>query len=149
MCLQAWILPLFAASPKLGPIRTAVTHMVPLDFPLLLIVPALVFDVLLPRLTARSEWTRALVLGVTFVVVFTAVQWPFANFLMSDASRNAFFRTDNFSYQMPADWLLVLGRFEEEPLQRTLTGFAAAIVLAVLSTRIGLARGTWLRAVRR
>jgi hypothetical protein len=149
MCLQAWILPLFAASPKLGPIRTAVTHMVPLDFPLLLIVPAIVFDVLLPRLTARSEWTRALVLGVTFVVVFTAVQWPFANFLMSDASRNAFFRTDNFSYQMPADWLLVLGRFEEEPLQRTLTGFAAAIVLAVLSTRIGLARGSWLRAVRR
>lgn len=149
MCLQVWILPLFAATPKLGPIRQVVTHMVPLNFPLLLLVPAFLIDVVLHRTDSRGAWTRALLLGLTFLVSFAAVQWPFADFLMSDASRTALFRTDNFAYMMPSDWLLVKGEFAAEPPSTTLAGFALAALLAVLSARAGLARGDWLRSVRR
>ena len=35
-----WILPLFPAQPKLGPVYQNITHLVPLHFPLLLIAPA-------------------------------------------------------------------------------------------------------------
>ena len=34
-----WILPLFPAEPKLGPVYTPVTHFIPWEFPLLLIDP--------------------------------------------------------------------------------------------------------------
>ena len=36
-----WILPLFPAEPKLGPVYHPVTHFIPWEFPLLLIIPAL------------------------------------------------------------------------------------------------------------
>ena len=48
-----WLLPLAPAEPKLGPVYQQVTHLVPPDFPLLLIVPAIVFD-LLRRRTALA-----------------------------------------------------------------------------------------------
>ena len=123
--------------------------MVPLNFPLLLIIPAFALDLVLRRTESQRPWIRALLLGVTFVAVLASVQWPFADFLMSDASRNAIFRTDNFAYMIPSDWLLVTGEFQSESRQRTLVGFAIALVLATLSARAGLARGEWLRSVRR
>jgi hypothetical protein len=149
MCVQLWVLPLFAASPKLGPIRTMVTHMVPLDFPLLLIAPAFVIDLLMRATASRGAWTRALVLGVAFLVALVAVQWPFADFLVSPASKNALFHSDNFPYMMPQDSWVVLGRFVREPMDELLRGFAIATVLAVLSARVGLGWGNWLKSVKR
>ncbi len=46
MASLIWILPLFSAQPKLGPVYNPVTHFVPPHFPLLLIVPALAIDLL-------------------------------------------------------------------------------------------------------
>lgn len=149
MCIQVWVLPLFAASPKLGPIRHDVTHMVPLDFPLLLLVPAFFIDVVLRRTEGRGVWLRAALLGVTFVVTFAAVQWPFADFLVNDASRNALFRTDNFPYMMSSDWPLVKGELFTQTTDETVRGFGFALLIGVLSARLGLARGDWLRSVRR
>ena len=37
--LMGWILPLFPAEPKLGPVYQQVTQFIPPEFPLLLIVP--------------------------------------------------------------------------------------------------------------
>jgi hypothetical protein len=149
MCVQLWVLPLFEGSPKLGPIRTAVTHMVSLDFPLLLLAPALCLDVVMERLRTRGAWTQAVVLGAVFLVAHLVTQWPFAEFLVSDASRNWFFNTDNVPYQMPPDWPRSLRTFLAEPAAVTVRGGAIALVLAVLSARVGLAWGSWLRAVRR
>ncbi len=149
MSAQLWLLPLFEGTPKLGPIRTAVTHMVPLDFPLLLLVPAICFDLLMPRLRQRHAWVQAAALGVLFLAVHAATQWPFANFLMSDASRNWFFHTDNIPYMMPPDWLRPMRQFAEEPMSQTVRAFGIAGVLAVLSARVGLGWGNWLRSVRR
>ena len=44
-----WILPLFPAEPKLGPVYHQVTHFIPWEFPLLLIVPALAIDLICQR----------------------------------------------------------------------------------------------------
>ena len=43
-----WVLPLFPAQPKLGPVYQNITHMVPLPFQLLLIVPAFFLDLIWP-----------------------------------------------------------------------------------------------------
>jgi hypothetical protein len=149
MCVQLWVLPLFEGSPKLGPIRTAVTHMVSLDFPLLLLLPAIGIDLLMPRLRQQHAWVQAAVLGVLFLAVHAATQWPFANFLVSEASRNWFFNTDNIPYMMPPDWLRPLRQFAVEPITQTVRAFGIACVLAVLSARAGLGWGDWLRSVRR
>jgi hypothetical protein len=149
MCVQLWVLPLFEGSPKLGPIRTAVTHMVSLDFPLLLMLPAIGIDLLMPRIRERGAWMQAAALGVLFLVVHAATQWPFANFLLSDASRNWFFNTDNIPYMMPPDWLRAMRQFATEPTSQTVRAFGVAVVLAVLSARAGLGWGSWLRSVRR
>lgn len=149
MCAQVWILPLFAATPKLGPIRQNVTHMVPLDFPLLLVVPALAIDLLMRASAARGAWTRAAMFGIAFVAVFAAVQWPFGDFLVSSAARNAFFRADNLPYMMPTDAWEALGKFVPESSGDRVRGFGVALVVAVLSSRAGLAWGNWLNAVKR
>jgi uncharacterized protein YbaR (Trm112 family) len=149
MGIQAWVLPLFEGSPKLGPIRTAVTHMVSLDFPLLLLFPAIAIDLLMPRLRERGAWLQGAALGVLFLVVHAATQWPFANFLMSEASRNWFFNTDNIPYMMPSDWLRSLRQFESESTMETVRAFGVAVILAMLSARAGLGWGSWLRSVRR
>ena len=149
MCVQVWVLPLFEGSPKLGPIRTAVTHMVSLDFPLLLLAPAICLDLLMPRIRQRSAWVQAVALGVVFLAVHAATQWPFADFLVSDASRNWFFNTDNIPYQIPPDWLRPMRQFADEPTMQTVRAFGVAAVLSVLSARTGLAWGNWLRSVRR
>ena len=149
MCVQVWVLPLFAATPKLGPIRQFVTHMVPLDFPLLLIVPAIAIDLLMRATMNRGAWTRALLMGVAFVAFSVLVQWPFGDFLVSASAKNAFFRADNFPYMMPADSWPVLGRFIEETMPELVKGFGIATVIAVLSARAGLGWGNWLNAVKR
>ena len=58
-----WILPLFPAEPKLGPVYTQVTHFIPWEFPLLLIVPAIVTDLILQRTATWRPLVRGPVAG--------------------------------------------------------------------------------------
>ncbi|MBU6366872.1 MAG: hypothetical protein KJT01_11735 [Gemmatimonadetes bacterium] len=149
LCLQAWILPLFPGSPLLGPIRTPVTHMVNMDFPLLLLFPAIALDLLWPRLAALGAWAQAAITGAVFTAVHVATQWPFATLLMSPLGRTPFFAADNIPYQMPPTWLKPQGLFQPEPRGATVAGLALAVGLAILSARAGLGIGNWLRTVRR
>jgi peptidoglycan/LPS O-acetylase OafA/YrhL len=59
LMVMIWILQLFPATPKLAPIYNPVTHMVPLPFPLLLVLPAVALDLLMHRLRDRREWLLA------------------------------------------------------------------------------------------
>jgi len=80
--LTMWVLPLFPAQPKLGPVYQDITHMVPLPFPILLVVPAFVLDLLWPMLREPKEWaglSRA-VLGILAVVL--AGPFILLNFLL-------------------------------------------------------------------
>jgi hypothetical protein len=147
-----WLLPLFPAQPKLGPVYQNVTHLVPLRFPLLFIVPAIVADLLLQRLEKRSPsaWLKAAVVGPAFVLSFVAAQWPFANFLVSPASRNWIFGTHYFAYFDPAG--LIYDPYTFAATEKTsvfVILMAIALVASVLTARLGLGWGNWMRRVRR
>ena len=97
MLLLVWILPLFPAEPKLGPVYQNVTHFVPPEFPLLLIAPAVALDLFWQRTRWRG-WRLALASSAIFLAAFALVQWPFADFLMSPAARNRIFGVGAFAY---------------------------------------------------
>ena len=146
-----WILPLFPAEPKLGPVIYPVTHFVPSGFPILVIVPAMVLDWMWARTRSWSAWKQSLVSGAIFLGVLWAVQWPWAEFLQSPAARNPLFGSAYFDYLTgPTSYQRRYLFFQREP---TLTAFwtqmALALVCAVLTTRLGIAAGTWMRKVQR
>jgi hypothetical protein len=146
-----WVLPLFPAEPKLGPVFFPATYFVPPQFPLLLIVPAFACDLFWRR--ERSPWLQSLGGGLLFLSVYIAVQWPFANFLMSDGAKNWFFGSHHFGYYVHPNSNLRRGLFFIPGNEKTWLGFASmmgqAAVIAVLSTRLGLGFGNWMRAVQR
>src|SRR5439155_18074709 len=84
---QEWVLPLFPAEQKLGPVLQRVPYMVPLGFPALIVAPALMLDLLWTRVQRVNVWVQAALAGLVFVVSLVLVQWPFADFLMSPLSR--------------------------------------------------------------
>ncbi len=144
------ILPLFPAQPKLGPVFNPVTHMIPAKFPILILVPALALDLLWRRVKNWKPWQIALVSGVVFIVVLTAVEWPFANFLMSDASKNRFFGTMYFDYNSrPMSWDRLRQFFDPDHGMTLFAGLVRASVYASISTWIGLQFGRWMRGVQR
>jgi hypothetical protein len=145
-----WLLPLFPAQPKFGPVYHNITHLIPPGFPPLLIVPAFIAEVLLLRLAQRSAWIRAAWIGPSLVLSFLAVQWPFASFLMLPASRNWIFGTAYFAYRDPAGLLFDPYKFEvAEKLGVFLLTLAVAFVASILTTRLGLSWGDWMRRLRR
>jgi hypothetical protein len=82
--------------------------------------------------------------------VVTAVEWPFASFLMSKASSNRFFGTIYFDYNARHASFDRLRKFYEPDSGLTLwLGLARASVYAAISTWIGLAFGKWMRGVQR
>jgi hypothetical protein len=144
------ILPLFPAQPKLGPVYNPVTHMIPAKFPILIIAPALALDLLWQRVKNWRSWQIALVSGVVFIVVLTAVEWPFANFLMTDASKNRFFGTIYFDYNSrPMSLDRMRQWFEPDHGMVLFAGLVRASVYASISTWIGLQFGRWMRGVQR
>ena len=146
-----WILPLFPAQPKLGPVLHETTQFVPNGFPLLILVPALAMDLARPFLAGWNKWLQALVQGPLFLVTFLAVEWPFGSFLQTPAARNAIFGSNYFEYwASPRSYAMqyVFSPFEKTPAEFW-TNMALALLAAVLACRIGLARGEWLSRVRR
>ncbi len=144
------ILPLFPAQPKLGPVFNPVTHMIPAKFPILILVPALALDLLWQRVKNWKSWQIALVSGILFVAVLTAVEWPFANFLLSDASKNRFFGTIYFDYNSrPTGFDRMRQWFYPDHGVALYTGLLTAAVYASISTWIGLQFGRWMRGVQR
>jgi hypothetical protein len=81
---MGWILPLFPAEPKLGPVYHQVTQFVPPSFPVLLIVPALALDIFWTRLRrlripepgAAVGWAEiALKVAVCYGPVWVVLSW--------------------------------------------------------------------------
>jgi hypothetical protein len=124
----SWVLMLFPATPKLGPIYQDITHYVPLDFPLMLVAPALALD----------------------LAALVAVQWPFADVLMR-FGKNWFFHIDNFVYWRPKDTEMRAYMFRPpRPGQPSLaTLMAWALLYAVLASALGRAWGRWMTRVQR
>ena len=144
------ILPLVPAQPKLGPVFYPVTHLVPAKFPVLLIVPAFALDLFWQRARSWKPWQIAIVSGILFVAIVFAVEWPFANFLVSKASENRFFGTIYFDYNSQATGFDRMRRFfHPDHGAALLKGLTTATLCAIASTWVGLRFGHWMRGVQR
>ena len=147
-----WFLQLFPAEPKLGPIYQHITHMVTMDFPALLVVPAFALDLVRRRLDGHvRDVVLAPALALAFVAAFLAVEWPFGSFLVTEHSRNWFFNGDNYVYFMSPQYLLRTFRFADwEPWSAPLAPqLLLAVVTSSVSSYVGLKWGTWMTRVRR
>ena len=144
------ILPLFPAEPKLGPVFQQVTHFIPPKFPILLIVPAILLDLIWSNTRSWKPWLVALLTGPAFVLSLVAVEWPFADFLMTKSAANRFFGTGYFQYSMPSTSADYLRQFENPEHGAMLWGgLALAMLFAFLSTWLGIVLGRWMRDLQR
>ena len=147
-----WIIPLFPAEPKLGPVLNHIDHYQGFQFPLMLIVPAFFLDILRNRFAYMNDWKLTLILGTAFLLVFFVVQWFLGGFLMeSPYARNWFFGSTSwyfgsnpdfeFRYKF-APWML-------ETTPELLKGLGIAFIASLISSRIGLAWGNWMHKIQR
>jgi hypothetical protein len=146
-----WIFPLFPAQAKLGPVFTPITHMIPLGFPVLVLPGAIVLDFVLNRLADRSDTVKASVAGAGFLAASLAVNWPFAYFMMSHYARNWVFAMNQFGYNVPPSqyhlaW--TLARYESSSMEFTV-GVVIALGATILSVRMGMLWGDWMRRIER
>jgi hypothetical protein len=146
-----WILPLFPAEPKLGPVYHPVTHFIPWEFPLLVLVPAFVLDLILQRTNGWRPLTRGLVAGTAFLGSFIAVQWPFANFLMTPAARNWFFGAGYLDFSTPPRSAYARHVFfaREATAAQFWRGMLIALAVSCLMMWIGIHAGRAMQKVRR
>jgi hypothetical protein len=153
--ISIWILELVPAQPRLAPIYNPVTRMVPPAFPLLLVLPALGIDIALRRLERMNDWMLSVVIGASFVVVMVAVHWFWADFMLSPAARNFFFAADHWDYSSRLGpwrykfWNLDVDQAGNWSVSAFASGLAVAMVLAIVSSRLGLAWGRGLSRVKR
>lgn len=145
--LMIWILQLFPATPKLAPIYNALDHFVPPPFPILLVVPALAIDLVVRRGPA-SDWARAGLAGIGFILVLLFVQWFVAEFLVSPRSENFLFGAQRWNYNNRlGPWRYEFWSLRTDPL--TAADVVTAAGLAVASARLGLWWGAWMARVKR
>jgi hypothetical protein len=146
-----WILPLFPAEPKLGPVMHEVHQFIPSGFPLLIVAPAMALDLLWPKIAAWNAWSWAAVTGLLFLGVFWVVEWPFASFLQSPMARNAFFGSIYYDYSQSPQSYAATYRFV--PLDAMPGHFRNEMLLAaasaIVTSWLGVGAGDWLKRVRR
>ena len=144
-----WTLQLFPATPKLAPIYNAVTHMVPPPFPLLIVVPALGFDLLMRRFK-KSDWLLAPVLGVSFVALMMLAHWWFAKFLLTPHARNFVFAADQWTYYFRMDdWRYDFWNTNAGQPLIFWRGIGIAALTATVTARLGLWIGSGMARVQR
>jgi hypothetical protein len=149
--LMMVVLPLFPAQPKLGPVYQQITHMVPLPFPILIVIPAFALDLMWPMMKAAPRWQQSLFGGVVFLAILIAVQWPFATFLMSPAARVWYLAPPDFPYfAMPSSFTVrhVFVRNEETALHFW-RNMGLAFFFSTFSMWVGIIFGEWLKRVKR
>lgn len=147
--LMIWILQLFPAQPMLAPILRQVDHMVPPAFPILLVLPAMVVDLIMRRMPAGARWLRqwgtAIGAGLAAMLVLGVVQWYFAEFLLSEGARSFVFGADKWDYNSsPGDW-----QYEFWSAPVTMAGAGWTALVAAGSASVGLWWGNWMTQVRR
>lgn len=148
-----WVLPLFPAEPKLGPIINQITHYVPYKFPLLLIVPCFFIDLSFQKINkqAVNDWWAALIIGLVFFFSFLITQWFFAEFMFTPYAANWFFAGDALGYNWNPDWehRYAFYPWLEDSNLTLIIGLVVAATLSVIFSRIGCWWGNWMSKVQR
>ena len=144
------ILPLFPAQPKLGPVYQPIAHFAPPQFPLLLIVPAILLDLLRRRIGGEKSLLIAAVSGPVFLLSLVAAQWPFADFLMTKAAHNPFFAAGYSDYSAEPWSHDLLRQFADPQNGFALwSGLGIAVLYSTASIWLGLMLGDWMRKIQR
>lgn len=151
LMLMVWLLPLFPAEPLLGPIRNFITHYQAFEFPLLLIIPALAIDFIMQRKGHINNWLLALIIGPVFILIHLAIQWPMGDLLMTPLARTWFFGQDSWYFGANPDWeyRYAFADWMVSSGWTLVKGLLIAVVIAILSTRLGLKWGNWMKNVMR
>lgn len=146
-----WVLQLFPATPRLGPILNPVTHFQAFQFPLLIFVPAIVMDYLYAVLPG-NEWKKSLMVSAAFTIVLLLVHYPLSGFLLeSPMARNLFFGSEAWYYGADPNWAY---RYKFQPgeiagVASLAKGAVIAIVAGWLVTRLSFRWGKWLQSIQR
>jgi hypothetical protein len=146
-----WILQLFPAEPKLGPILTHITHFQPANFPALVIIPAMAMDLILQR-SKGGDWLRALWLSGAFVTGLVLVQYPLSGFLLeSPQARNWFFTSNTYYFGLSpnAPWRYKFRPDDIAAPMALLQGLGVAVLLGLLCARLSLRWGRWMQNIQR
>jgi hypothetical protein len=144
------VLPLFPAEPKIGPVFHHVTQFTPPDFPLLILVPAVLLDLFWARTSKWAWFSGTLVASAVFVFAFSVVQWPFSDFLQSPLARNWFFGTDYMGFgTRPTSYKALHQFFATDSPAAFARGLLIAWAVGVLALLFGDGAGGWLRRVQR
>jgi len=154
ICGMVWLLPLVPARPQVGPIYNQLDHLMPPPFPLLIIVPALVIDLLLRKVRWPAwrgiDWLQAIALGCAFFICFLCAQWIFAKFLLTPSADNWFFAGGGkhwpFFLKINPPARAMFWKFA--PDQMDLGNSAIALGLSMIAARLGLWLGAWMARVR-
>jgi hypothetical protein len=128
-----------------------ITHYQAFNFPLLLVVPAIAMDWLMIRYKSMNSWLLSMLLAFAFLLLFLFVQWPMGDFLMSPYARNIIFGAESWYFGNDPNWVY---RYQFPPwdLQTVpdfLLGLLRASGIGILSARVGLAWGNWMRRIQR
>lgn len=149
--ISNWILQLFPAEPKLGPILTHITHFQPAQFPALVFIPALAMD-LVGQQKSTNDWVKALLMSISFVGLLLAVQYPLSGFLLqSPSARNWFFgaATWYFGASPNAPYRYAFRPVDIAPLPVLVEGILIAIGVGALCARLSLRWGKWMQTIQR
>ena len=143
---------LFPAEPLLGPIHNKITTYQTLGFPLLLFIPAFAMDWLKDKFSAKNDWILALILGITFTITLFITHYPFGTFLHeSPLARNWFWGSESWSFQNDTDWeFRYKYRYRNDiNIGTWAIGLGLASLFGIISSRIGLAWGNWMKQIQR
>lgn len=146
-----WVLQLFAAEPKLGPILTHLTHFQPAQFPALVFIPAMAMDWVLQHSRA-NDWFRAFWLSLCFVGLLAAVQYPLSGFLLeSPGARNWFFGAETWYYGAAPDapFRYHFRPDDIAPLPNLLIGLGIAVLVGWFFAAVSLRWGRWMLKIQR
>ena len=146
-----WVLQIFPAEPKLGPILTHTTHFQPAMFPMLIIIPAIFMDIVMMKSKA-SEWVKATFFSLIFVLLLVAIQYPFSGFLLqSPGSRNWFFGGNSWYFGSPPDspFRYKFSPGDLQPLASFAIGIVLAVLIGIVISRISLVWGNWMLKIQR
>ena len=157
-CLIIWILPLFKAEPLLGPIYRDIDHYVAPYFPVLIVAPAIAIDLIHNKFQKQNSLIKPIMMGGAFCIIFSLIQWNFAEFLLSEHARNWFFAGDNtFPYWVRVnennykfwflDWTPYGNRTEMERV--SIYNFSFLIIFTIVFSYLGSFFGSWIKKVKR
>jgi len=112
---------------------------------------AFAIDVVLNRFAGKRKIVQSILAGIGFLALSLAVNWPFADFMLSPQARNWVFGMNYFGYSMQPSEYHLAWEFQvyEKTRAEFWVGMVIAMVATILSVRIGLLWGDWMRRMNR